>query len=90
LVRITGRAQEDHDVVLGEVLVGERGSVLRRVDVEPATRGHLRDRDSALRNALRVPEGGRLGEDQRAEVLVVVRVALSMAARAVGSRRCER
>ena len=66
---VAGRAQEDHDVVVGEVRVGERGGVLGRVDLEPVLRRHLGDGDGALRDALGVPEGRGLGEDQGAEAL---------------------
>jgi hypothetical protein len=63
---VTGGAQPHHDVISGEVAVGERGGVLGRVDPEVVTGAELLDRGHPGRDRV-VPERRGLREDQRAE-----------------------
>ena len=85
---VAGRAQEDHDVVLREVLLGERRGVLRRVHREVVADRQLGDRHRARRDALRVPERRRLAEDERTEARLVI--ASSLCARRRGGREDRR
>jgi hypothetical protein len=88
---VAGGAEPDHGVVLGEVRVRERVGVLGGVDLEALPAAELADRGGAVGDAVGVPERGRLGEDEYAELRVPGRDRLPVSGRAaVGAGRSQR
>lgn len=65
---VAGGGEEDDDLVLGEVLVGEGRGVLGRRDVEAVGGAELLDGGDALVDVA-VPEGSGLREDQGVELV---------------------
>src|SRR5437660_8469930 len=65
---VTGRIQEDHSAVSGQVLLGKGASILGRVDRESVLLSELPYCGDAVRNGA-VAESRRFGEDEHPRLL---------------------
>jgi hypothetical protein len=84
---VAGGGEEDHSLIVGQVLVGELGGVLRGVDLEVVLLAEGLDGRNAVGDGV-VAEAGRLGEDE--DLIVRGGLRLSFPASEQPQRRAQR